>query len=155
MPYLNLQELLFSHCQNPFKSDSNLENIAGSAIVENLKCGDKVEFSFSFSFSANDFYLNSLNYSTKGCFVTKAFTSLMCEEIKGRDIVEIKAKTQFIQELIALFPKKLTPTDDLLASSPSINAVIELLQTIPLRAECALLPWRALEKSLITYEAKK
>jgi NifU-like protein involved in Fe-S cluster formation len=172
MSQIDLQELMMAHFNNPFQGSSTIDKVAGRAIVENINCGDKVDFSFStvlldlrrknediVTSSAIDLkpkqHIHDICYNSKGCYITRSFSSLLFEEIYKTQLVEVQAKLDYVDNLLAFFPElNSTPNTELLNNSNSLLALRELLKKIPMRADCALLPWRAVREAFEHFDFK-
>lgn len=114
-----LAEHLLDHGKSPFHCGSLA--VATHAFRErNPVCGDEVQLQLRI----DGLSVAAAWYTGRGCLVSQAAGSILCERIDGRPLVEVQALTA--EKMLALIGIPLTP----------------------LRQNCGLLAFRALQRLL-------
>jgi nitrogen fixation NifU-like protein len=94
---------------------------SGESVAVNPLCGDEVQFSLRFS---ADGRVEEARYIGRGCQISQAAASLLCERIHGRDRLKLTSLSR----------------DEVLGWNG--------IQLSPIRQACALVAWEALKRAL-------
>ena len=106
--------------------------------ITNPLCGDQVELKINLSQDT----INEIGFLAKACAICSASTSMMCEEVKGKNLEHAqKLSLDFEESVIA---QQENPWPQGLENLKSF----EHLRVNPTRKACALLPWIALRSLL-------
>lgn len=132
------QQVLLDHNKNP-RNFNSFENPTHYAHGINPLCGDD----YHLFLQIENQIVKKVGFTGSGCAISKSVSSMMTQEINGKDIETIlKMKDTFIDML----------TDEL--SSEDAKHIIghltlfENVKDFPIRVKCATLIWRALEAAL-------
>ena len=129
------REIILDHYRNPRRkravapADMTVE-------ASNPLCGDEV----TLTLRVRDGAVDDVGFVGRGCSISQASASMMCEEVAGRSREEAAALGHRFKEMLT---KPGTQPDDL--------GDLEALQGVrqyPVRIKCAVLPWNALLRGL-------
>lgn len=95
--------------------------------MHNPSCGDSVVFQATLAGQM----LCSVAFQGAGCVISQATASLLCEQIAGKSMAEVKALT--VEDIVQLIDMPLGPN----------------------RMKCALLGLQAMHQGIIRYEQEK
>lgn len=132
------KEVILEHYENP-KNFGTLEKHTHHEHGVNPLCGDEFEIFMLIEKGK----ISSVKFQGKGCSISMASSSMMCESIEGKTVEEAK-------ELISKFKVKILedkvsePFDDEYSDLDSIMGV----KKYPVRVKCAVLPWNTLERAI-------
>jgi nitrogen fixation NifU-like protein len=112
-------ENILDHYKNP-RNFGKLNNPTGTYKDSNPLCGDEVEIQLQLSGDKID----DVAFTGRGCAISQASTSMLTEQIKGKEIGHVKKFTQ--QDIVSMLGISIGPT----------------------RMKCALLGLRTLQKGL-------
>ena len=112
-------ENILDHYKNP-RNFGKLNNPTGTYKDSNPLCGDEVEIQLKLSGDKID----QIAFAGRGCAISRASTSMLTEQIQGREIGYVKNLTQ--QDIVSMLGIPIGPT----------------------RMKCALLGLRTLQKGL-------
>ncbi|MCA9381806.1 iron-sulfur cluster assembly scaffold protein [Candidatus Dojkabacteria bacterium] len=118
------QEELLDHVKNP-RNYGKLDSSTQSE-DSNPACGDSVKIYLKFS--DND-VLEEVSFEGTGCAVSQGAASILTEEIKGKNVTELKKMTE----------------DDFLS--------IIGIELSPSRKKCAFVSFKAMKQAIVSYEA--
>jgi len=129
------QQVIIDHSRHP----RNFGRLAGAqrADGENPLCGDRVTVYVRLSGDV----VAAAAFEGGGCAICIASASLMTESVQSRTIVAVEALGERVRELVTAEPD--SPLDD---RDPL--SVLAGVRRFPIRAKCALLPWRALRAAV-------
>ena len=112
-------ENILDHYKNP-RNFGKLNNPTGTYKDSNPLCGDEVEIQLQLSGDKID----QIAFTGRGCAISQASTSMLTEQIKGKEIGYVKKLTQ--QDTVSMLGISIGPT----------------------RMKCALLGLRTLQKGI-------
>ena len=133
------QELILQHNKNPIHfypieaADHVLE-------AYNPICGDR----FKVFLKVTDDHIREVSFQGYGCAISKASTSVMVEQMKGKRLEDA-------EKMIAVFYKSIDvkPEDDPIEAPESFSA-FSAVQSFPGRKPCVVLAWEELADFLGT-----
>lgn len=108
----------------------------------NPLCGDRIEL---FLRIKNDL-VDACNFTGEGCSICMASSSMMTEEMLGKNIAGSRA-------LIDAFRKLMRGEQCPLSVEGDLESLVGVRQ-FPVRIKCALLPWTTLNEALDSWERK-
>lgn len=127
------QDLILQHNKNPIhfypieSADQVLE-------AYNPVCGDRFKVFLKWS----EGKIVEVSFQGYGCAISKASTSVMVEQLKGKDLEEAK-------NLIDLFYKSIDATaEDDPVEAPKAFSAFSAVQSFPGRKPCVVLAWEEL-----------
>ena len=112
-------ENILEHYKNP-RNFGKLQTPTQTYKDSNPLCGDEVEIQLQLSGDG----INDVAFTGRGCAISQASTSMLTEQIKGKEIEYVKNLTQ--QDIVSMLGISIGPT----------------------RMKCALLGLRTLQKGL-------
>jgi len=129
--------IVLDHYRNP-RNSADLSHIAEEEVHENPTCGDSVKIDVAM----HNGKIEKLVFDGRGCAISVASASMMTELLSGRSVDEAR---KIITDFMAIMRgnaerSALDEWGDLAALSGVID--------FPLRVNCAILAWRALEAAL-------
>jgi nitrogen fixation protein NifU and related proteins len=128
------REIILDHYRNPRRKRA----VAPADLTveaANPLCGDEV----TLTLRVKDGTVEDVGFTGRGCSISQASASMMCEEVAGRS-------RQAAAELGHRFKDMLTA-----GGGPEDLGDLEALQGVrryPVRIKCAVLPWNALLRGL-------
>lgn len=135
------QETILKLNKNPLNYGILQEEDCCVTECHNPHCGDSVKLFVKFTTSNNP-KIKKIVFNGESCAVTRASASLMTENLKDKNLKEIKKLASNFSLLV---------DNDNFGKLDKIKCLGELtvfnsLNNFPSRKMCALLPWKALEK---------
>lgn len=129
------QEVIIDHGKNPrnFKSLTDAKELDGY----NPLCGDQLRL---FVKTDDKQIIVDATFTGKGCAISMASASLMCESVKGKGVDEAK-------KIFNAFHHFLTE-EIILSDEESILGKLKVLggvKAFPMRVKCATLAWHTLD----------
>ncbi len=95
-----IQQNIIDHYKNP-RYFKRLEKFTHHSKLANYSCGDEVEIWINVENSI----ITDIGFQGSGCSISIATTSLLCEELIGRNISEIeKIDENYIKKLLQFEP---------------------------------------------------
>jgi nitrogen fixation NifU-like protein len=136
------QETILTLNKKPLNYGILPEKNCSIAECHNPHCGDSVKLFVKFSLN-NSPKIKKIVFNGESCAVTRASASLMTENLKDKNLKEIKNLASNFSSLIdnPNFNQHDNYTMDL-----GNLSIFNSLNNFPSRKMCALLPWKALEK---------
>jgi nitrogen fixation NifU-like protein len=127
-----------------YKSQSwrgKLHNATHHITGRNATCGDEITLYFSLS---DNGIIKDIRFTGKGCMISQASASIMCETVKGKTINEISKLYKVIGNLLE------PPFKDFTEEEVRKNEYLALsdIHNYPARKKCALLAWKTLIKAI-------
>jgi nitrogen fixation NifU-like protein len=128
------REIILDHYRNPRRKRA-VEPADVAVEATNPLCGDEV----TLTLRVKDGAVEDVGFTGRGCSISQASASMMCEEVAGRSSGEAVALGHRFKDMLM----QGGGTDDL--------GDLEALQGVrqyPVRIKCAVLPWNALLRGL-------
>lgn len=104
----------------------------------NPLCGDRL----TVYVQVDDGVIRDVSFEGIGCAIATASASLMTESVRGKTVAEAEAMVERVQRIVTASAD--APTDELDALSALAG-----VRRFPVRAKCAILPWRALRAAAV------
>ena len=144
----NLDELyndiIMEHSMNSYNK-KKMSNADFSEIGHNPNCGDEI----TLEMKMNGDVIEDMAFSGYGCAISQAYTSVMIDTLRGKNIYEAKEIIRIFIEMIKRETKdesELEKLEDAIAFKNVSN--------MPARVKCALLAWHTVEDMLNKGEAE-
>jgi len=132
------QQVIIEHNKKP-RNYGDLETCTHQAHGLNPLCGDDIVLKVVVA----DGIVQDIRFMGQGCAISKASSSLMTVNIKGKPLAEAQLMVEQFREMIR-------GTLDT-AVDPNILGRLSLFQSVknlPSRVKCAVLPWATLHSAL-------
>ena len=132
------QQVIIEHNKKP-RNYGDLETCTHQAHGLNPLCGDDIVLKLVVA----DGIVQDVRFQGQGCAISKASSSLMTVNIKGKPLAEAELMVEQFREMIR-------GTLDT-ASEPNVLGRLSLFQGVrdlPSRVKCAVLPWATLHSAL-------
>ena len=132
------QQVIIEHNKKP-RNYGDLEACTHQAHGLNPLCGDDIVLKLVVA----DGIVQDVRFQGQGCAISKASSSLMTVNIKGKPLAEAELMVEQFREMIR-------GTLDT-AVDPNILGRLSLFQSVknlPSRVKCAVLPWATLHSAL-------
>jgi nitrogen fixation NifU-like protein len=132
------QEVIIEHNKKP-RNYGDLEPCTHQAHGLNPLCGDDIVLKVVVA----DGIVQDIRFLGQGCAISKASSSLMTVNVKGKPLAEAELMVEQFREMIR-------GTLDT-AVDPNILGKLSLFQgvkNLPSRVKCAVLPWATLHSAL-------
>ncbi len=138
------QDLIIDHSKHP-RCFGCINNPDATAKLFNPLCGDQINLCVKIE----DNKIKKITFSGKGCSISQASASMMCELLEGKTIEEVKKLSELYQEMLKgeKEEKDLDELGDIVALSG--------VRKFSARIRCAMLGWEAVKRALDEYEAGK
>ena len=138
------QDLIIDHSTHP-RCFGCLDNSDAKAKLFNPLCGDQIDLCIKIE---NDI-IKKIAFSGKGCSISQAAASMMCELLEGKTIKEVYKLSTLYQEMLK-GEKQEEELEDL-------GDIVSLcgVSKFSARIKCAMLGWEAVQKALKDYEEGK
>ena len=136
------QQVILEHNKKP-RNFGDLEVCTHQAHGLNPLCGDDITLKLVVA----DGVVQEIRFQGHGCAISKASSSLMTVNVKGKPLAEA-------QELVDQFRAMIRGTLDT-ATEPNVLGRLSLFQGVkdlPSRVKCAVLPWATLHSALAGVE---
>lgn len=130
------QELILDHSKSP-RNFRVIENPDRKAEGYNPLCGDRLTLYFKIQGNK----IADIAFQGSGCAISKASTSMMTAEVKGKTKQEAEA-------VFKSFHQMLTGSDKADKAKLGKLAVFAGVSEFPVRVKCATLPWHTLHSGL-------
>lgn len=124
------QELILDHNKNP-KNFKKIKNITHTSEGYNPFCGDRINIYLQIK----DDHIKDISFDGIGCAISKASSSMMTAELKGKSLTDVKKIFKKFQGIIT------GKTEADLADKLSVFAGI---REFPVRVKCAGLAWHTM-----------
>lgn len=133
------QELIVDHNRSPrnFGEMADAERVAEGY---NPLCGDRLKLFLKFS----DGVVSDVRFTGDGCAISIASTSLMTEQLRGKNEEEIHALFKDFQAMVTAD----MDTDNIAHDMPNKLIAFAGVKQYPARVKCATLCWHTLESAL-------
>jgi nitrogen fixation NifU-like protein len=132
------QQVIIEHNKKP-RNYGDLDGCTHQAHGLNPLCGDDIVLKLQ----VEDGLVKDIRFQGHGCAISKASSSLMTVNIKGKSVAEALA-------LVEQFRAMIRGTLDT-ATEPNLLGRLSLFQGVkdlPSRVKCAVLPWATLHSAL-------
>ena len=132
------QQVIIEHNKKP-RNYGDLEPCTHQAHGLNPLCGDDIVLKVV----VEDGIVRDIRFLGEGCAISKASSSLMTVNVKGKPVAEAERMVEEFREMIR-------GTLDT-AVDPNILGKLSLFQNVknlPSRVKCAVLPWATLHSAL-------
>ncbi len=132
------QEVIIEHNKKP-RNYGDMEHCTHQAHGLNPLCGDDIVLKVE----VVDGIVQDIRFLGQGCAISKASSSLMTVNVKGKPLAEAERMVEQFREMIR-------GTLDT-AVDPNILGKLSLFQSVknlPSRVKCAVLPWATLHSAL-------
>ena len=130
------RDVILDHNKSP-RNFGRLDPADSSADGHNPLCGDRLHITLKLE----DDRVSDLRFDGKGCAISVASASLMCEAVKGKRRTEIAHLFSEIHEVLTHHD---APVPDDLGKLAALSGVREF----PVRVKCASLCWHTLNAAL-------
>jgi nitrogen fixation protein NifU and related proteins len=128
------REIILDHYRNPRRKRA-VEPADVAIEASNPLCGDEV----TLTLRVKDGTVEDVGFTGRGCSISQASASMMCEEVAGRSSDEAAALGHRFKDML------------MQGGRPDDLGDLEALQGVrqyPVRIKCAVLPWNALLRGL-------
>jgi len=128
------REIILDHYRNPRRKRA-VEPADMTVEASNPLCGDEV----TLTLRVKDGEVEDVGFTGRGCSISQASASMMCEEVAGRSREEAAALGHRFKDMLTA------------NGAPEELGDLEALQGVrqyPVRVKCAVLPWNALLRGL-------
>ncbi len=138
------QDLIIDHSKNP-RCFGCINNPDAEAKLFNPLCGDQIDLCIQIE----DEKIKKIAFSGKGCSISQASASMMCELLEGKSIDEVKNLFSLYQNML----KGEKSEEDL----EELGDIVALsgVKNFSARIRCAMLAWEAVKRALDEYEEGK
>ncbi len=130
------QEVILDHNKNP-KNFRKLESASHTSEGYNPLCGDRINLYLQIE---ND-HIKDISFEGSGCAISKASSSVMTDELKGKSLAEAKELFKKFQGIIT----GKTETDFTGLDKLSVFAGV---REFPVRVKCAALAWHTMLEAI-------
>ncbi len=128
------QEVILDHNRNP-KNFKKLKNATHTSEGYNPFCGDRINIYLQIE----DDHIKNITFDGVGCAISKASSSIMTAELKGKSLVEAKKIFQKFQGIV---------TGKIEADFPDKLAIFAGIREFPGRVKCAVLAWHTMLEAI-------
>jgi nitrogen fixation protein NifU and related proteins len=128
------REIILDHYRNPRRKRA-VQPADMTVEAANPLCGDEVVLTLR----VRDGSVDDVGFTGRGCSISQASASMMCEEVAGRSREEAAALGHRFKDMLTA------------GANPDDLGDLEALQGVrqyPVRIKCAVLPWNALLRGL-------
>lgn len=136
------KSVIFDHSMHP-RNFGSLENCTGSVELRNPSCGDIIKVFVNIE----DDVIKDIKYTCVGCTISKASTSIMSQEIKGKNVDDAKKIIKAFSDNI--IKKDINDDDKKMLGDARL---LSDLAKFPTRIRCATLGWHATDKLINDYK---
>ena len=131
------QGIVLDHYRNP-RNSADLSYISDETVHENPTCGDSVKIDVV----VDNGKIEKLAFEGRGCAISVASASMMTELLSGRSVDEAR---KIITDFKMIMRGEADRSElDKWGDLAALSGVIDF----PLRVNCAILAWRAVEAEL-------
>ena len=132
------QDLILDHSKSP-RNFRAIPQATHKSEGYNPLCGDRITLYFLLDGDV----IKDISFQGSGCAISKASTSMMTAEVKGKTKAEAKELFKYFHQMLSSEPGK--PFDkNKLGKLSAFSGVSEF----PVRVKCATLPWHTLRSGL-------
>ncbi len=131
------QEVILDHSKSP-KNFRVIKNPSYQAEGYNPLCGDRLTLYLQLEGDV----IKDISFQGTGCAISKASTSMMTNEIKGKTKAEARQIFERFHKMLA------GPEGEADKKTLGKLAVFSGVSEFPVRVKCATLPWHTLRSSL-------
>lgn len=127
-------KVILTHSRNK----ENKRNLENPTIVEpghNPSCGDEIELYIKL----NNNIIEDISFLGHGCAISQASTSIMCDEIRGKNLHEAHKMAKIFINMVT---RKETTDEELEQLGDAI--ALKNISNMPQRLKCAVLCWSTL-----------
>lgn len=143
------QQVLMQHYKFP-KNKGELPDATHEMHLLNPTCGDDITIQCCVK---NDI-IEKIAFTGIGCAISTASASMMTEVLKQRPLDEALSLVEEFNALIGGESKQTLSQEDLKAELNEAY-LLKNIKNFPARYKCAILAWRALEKSVTTSDKEE
>lgn len=157
------QEMLLTHHRNPIGFEKSIASTL-NAVGENVSCGDEIEVEVKLS----ENLIEDLAFSGDSCAICRASASMMNKTLVGEEFDEVAIIHNTLKHSLRLSNGAGKKTDTLrvedqkwssalseLSNLHGLSKLTEseisallLVNSFPVRVQCAMLPWNTLNEAL-------
>ena len=130
------QEVILDHNKNP-KNFRKLENASHTSEGYNPFCGDRINLYLQIE----DDHIKDISFEGSGCAISKASSSVMTAELKGKSMTEAK-------ELFKKFQGIITGKTEADFTGFDKLSVFAGVREFPVRVKCAALAWHTMLEAI-------
>ena len=132
------QQVIIEHNKKP-RNYGDLETCTHHAHGLNPLCGDDIVLKVV----VEDGIVKDLRFQGQGCAISKASSSLMTVNVKGKTVAEA-------EQMVAEFRGMIRGTLDTAVEPNSLGrlSLFQNVKNLPSRVKCAVLPWATLHSAL-------
>ena len=132
------QQVIIEHNKKP-RNYGDLEACTHHAHGLNPLCGDDIVLKVV----VRDGIVEEVRFTGEGCAISKASSSLMTVNIKGKTVAEA-------EQMVAEFRGMIRGTLDTAVEPNSLGrlSLFQNVKNLPSRVKCAVLPWATLHSAL-------
>jgi len=128
------REIILDHYRNPRRKRA-VEPADMTVEASNPLCGDEV----TLTLRVKDGEVEDVGFTGRGCSISQASASMMCEEVAGRSREEAAALGHRFKDML---------TANGAAEELGDLEALQGVRQYPVRVKCAVLPWNALLRGL-------
>jgi len=128
------REIILDHYRNPRRKRA-VEPADMTVEASNPLCGDEV----TLTLRVKDGEVEDVGFTGRGCSISQASASMMCEEVAGRSREEAAALGHRFKDML---------TANGAAEELGDLEALQCVRQYPVRVKCAVLPWNALLRGL-------
>lgn len=146
---MDLNDLYTQVILDNSRNQANKHDLEGADIVEpghNPSCGDEIELQLKL----NGDIIEDAAFTGHGCAISQAATSVMCDEIRGKDIHQAK---KMAASYIKMIRREDVSDEDLEELGDAV--AFQNISNMPQRVKCALLSRRTLNDIIKNREDEK
>jgi len=130
------QEIILDHYKHP-RNFGPVDRTRAKVHFENPSCGDELDLQINVNESG---ILDEIRFYGRGCAISQASASMMTEAVKGKALDDVSEYIRGFEAMISGKGQSKVDLQNLMA--------FEGVSQFPVRAKCALLPWKALRQLL-------
>ncbi|HDP77479.1 MAG TPA: SUF system NifU family Fe-S cluster assembly protein [Mesotoga infera] len=138
---MNFEQLYSDFIMYHFKNNTHRGRLEGSThTVEgsNTSCGDSITLYLIIVRGV----VTAMAFEGEGCAISQASASVMTEILEGKSLEEAAATIENFEKMIR--------GEEYDGSKIGDAAFFEGLKEHPMRAKCAILPWKTVAKALVS-----
>ena len=128
------REIILDHYRNP-RHRKAVEPADHHVEANNPLCGDEIDLSFR----VRDGAVEAIGFTGRGCSISQASASMLCESLTGMQLTDAEALTERFRAMLQ--------GDEVDADLGDLEA-LRGVRAYPVRVKCATLPWNAFLEGL-------
>ena len=143
---MNFEQLYSDFIMFHFKNNTHrgrLEDSTYTVEGSNTSCGDSITLYLIIGRGV----VNAVGFEGEGCAISQASAAVMAEILEGKSLEEAAVTIVNFEKMIA--------GEEYDGSKIGDAAFFEGLKEHPMRAKCAILPWKTAAKVLVSKQQKK